>query len=71
MARGRTYNVYYRSDTDFTWGMYGRGGVAYQHSSGGLIGLDFHYLGLTDVDIGGVSSDIDGWVFSLALGYGF
>ena len=45
--------------------------MAYQHSSGGTIGLDFHYLGATDVSLGSVSTNVDGWIVSLSLGYGF
>lgn len=70
-ASARIYNFYYRSDTDFTMGAYGRAGVAFQHDSGTLIGIDARYLGLTDLGIAGVNTDIDGWTFSFAIGYGF
>ena len=70
-ANARVYRLFIYDDTDFTFGMYGRAGLAFQHGSGALIGADFRYLGLTDVNLQGFDGDIDGWVFSVALGYGF
>jgi hypothetical protein len=67
----RMYRWYYRDDTDFTPGAYARTGLLFQHESGALFGLDLRYLGLTDVNIAGFDTNIDGWVVSFAMGYGF
>jgi hypothetical protein len=58
-------------DIDFTPGYYLRGGMALQAKSGGMIGIDFHYLGATSVNLGGFKADIDGMTISLVLGMGF
>ena len=58
-------------DTDFSPGIYGRAGLAFQHDSGGMIGIDFHYLGATSVNFAGQGTDIDGWIASIMFGYGF
>jgi hypothetical protein len=67
----RIYRFSIADDTDFTPGAYGRAGIAYKLPAGGLIGVDFHYLGLTSVHILDVPTDIDSWVGSISLGYEF
>jgi len=57
--------------SDFSPAGYARAGLAYEHESGSMVGLDVHYLGGTDMDFGGLDTDVDGYVVSLVLGYGF
>ena len=60
-----------RSDDAFTPGIYGRLGLAFEVATGSAVGLDFHYLGGTSVDIGGINTTLDGWVGSVVFGWGF
>lgn len=67
----QTTGATFVDDRDFSLGGYGRAGIAYRFGYGGLIGLDFHYLGGTSISIDGLSTDVDGWSAAVSFGYGF
>lgn len=58
-------------DYDWSFGLYARAGIALAVSEGGSVGLDFRYLGATDVNLAGISTDVNGGTASLFFGVGF
>lgn len=58
------------SEDNTTVGGYGRAGIAFEVTkSGGIIGFEARYLVGTDVDIGGVNTDVDGFTGLVTVGF--
>lgn len=58
------------SEDNTTVGGYGRAGIAFEVTkSGGIIGFEGRYLVGTDVDIGDVNTDVDGFTGLVTVGF--